>query len=114
MIPGAFNCWLVAASRLLGSSVIATDLADREAPHEAAARKPSPMLKRELKGSTVSAPQLVCDWHTKLGVPFDIDGTSGKQRAVCRMLATRRAAPQSRRSCSARRRTAARFRLDRR
>jgi hypothetical protein len=72
----------VAASRLLGSSVIASELGERKWSFEAAARKLTPKVKKEFAGSKISAPRLVCYSYPKLGVQFDIDGPSGKKRAI--------------------------------
>jgi hypothetical protein len=72
----------VAASRLLGSSVIATELGERHWSFEAAARKLSPRVKREFKGAKISTPRLVCYSYPKLGVQFDVDGPAGKKRAI--------------------------------
>jgi len=72
----------VAASRLLGSSVIASEMGERKWSFESAARKLSPKVKKEFAGAKVSAPRLVCYSYPKLGVQFDIDGPAGKQRAI--------------------------------
>lgn len=72
----------VAASRLLGSSVIATELGERQWSFESAARKLAPKVKREFKGAKVSAPKLVCYSYPKLGVQFEVDGPAGKKRLI--------------------------------
>jgi hypothetical protein len=72
----------VAASRLLGSSVIASELGERQWSFEAAARKLAPKVKKAFAGSKISAPRLVCYSYPKLGVQFDVDGPSGKRRAI--------------------------------
>ena len=72
----------VAASRLLGSSVIASELGERQWSFEAAARKLAPQVKREFAGAKISAPRLVCYSYPKLGVQFDVDGPAGKKRAI--------------------------------
>ena len=72
----------VAASRLLGSSVIASELGERLWSFEAAARKLAPKVKKEFAGAKISAPRLVCYSYPKLGVQFDVDGPAGKKRAI--------------------------------
>ena len=73
----------VAASRLLGSSVVLSELGERKWSFEAAARKLAPKVKRAYAGAKVSTPRLVCySYPTKLGVQFDIDGPQGKSRAI--------------------------------
>jgi hypothetical protein len=71
------------ASRLLGSSVIASEMGVRRWSFESAARKLAPRVRKEFAGATVSPPKLVCySYPTKLGVQFDIDGPRGKGRAI--------------------------------
>jgi hypothetical protein len=72
----------VAASRLLGSSVISSELGERKWSFESAARKLAPKVKKEFSESKISPPKLVCYSYPKLGVQFDIDGPGGKQRAI--------------------------------
>jgi hypothetical protein len=72
----------LAASRLLGASVVASEMGERKWSFEAAARKLTPKVKKEFAGSKVSAPKLVCYSYPKLGVQFDIEGPAGKKRAI--------------------------------
>jgi hypothetical protein len=77
-----FGSVRVAASKVLGSGVISTELGARSWDFDVAARKLAPRVKREFVGSRVSAPKLVCYSYPKLGVMFDVQGPNGHARAI--------------------------------
>lgn len=73
----------VAASRLLGSSVVLSEMGERKWSFESAARKLAPKVRKAFAGAKVLSPKLVCySYPTKLAVQFDIDGPGQKRRAI--------------------------------
>jgi hypothetical protein len=67
----------VAASEVLGVSVLATEIGPRSWNYDEAAKKLTPKVKREFAGVQVSAPKLVCYSYPKLGVMFQIGDDKG-------------------------------------
>ena len=72
----------MAASQVVGTGLVATELGPRSWNYDDAVKKLTPRVKREFAGSRLSAPRLVCYSYPKLGVQFDVDGPQGKSQAI--------------------------------
>jgi hypothetical protein len=72
----------VAASKVLGMSVVATELGTRLWSYDAAVKKLLPQAKRELARASASAAKLVCYSYPKLGVMFEVESEGAKSRAI--------------------------------
>lgn len=72
----------IAASKIVGTAVVATEMGAREWNFATAAKRLAPRVKREFAGSEVSVPKLVCYSYPKLGVQFEIHGPQGRSRAI--------------------------------
>lgn len=77
-----FGTVRVAASQVLGSGVISSEIGPRGWSFEAAVKKLTPLVKREFKGATLAEPKLVCYSYPKLGVMFEVSGPRGAARAI--------------------------------
>ena len=72
----------VAASKVLGASVLATELGARRWDYDAAVRRLAPKVKRQFAKARISPPRLVCYSYPKLGVMFEIESKAGSSRAI--------------------------------
>jgi hypothetical protein len=72
----------VAASKVLGLGVLATEIGPRAWSYDDAAKKLAPKVKREFAGAQISAPMLVCYSYPKLGVMFEIKTAKGQSQAI--------------------------------
>ncbi|HET7791898.1 MAG TPA: hypothetical protein VFL64_00815 [Rhizobacter sp.] len=72
----------VAASQVLGSAVVATELGPRLWNYDEAVKKLTPKVKREFARSKLSAPKLVCYSYPKLGVMFEVDDGNATTQAI--------------------------------
>jgi len=72
----------VAASQVLGSAVIATELGPRLWRYDEAVKKLGPKVKREFARTKIAAPKLVCYSYPKLGVMFEVDDGNTKTQAI--------------------------------
>jgi len=71
-----------AASTVIGGPVVATELGRRTWDFGAAVKKLGPRVKREFAGMQISRPKLVCYSYPKAGVMYEMEGPSGKSRAI--------------------------------
>jgi hypothetical protein len=72
----------LAASKIIGTAVVAAEMGAREWNYGEAVKKLLPRAKREFADSKVSEPKLVCYSYPKLGVQFEIQGPEGRSRAI--------------------------------
>lgn len=72
----------VAASQVIGTGVVATELGPRSWNFDEAVKKLTPKVKRAFAGSKLSEPKLVCYSYPKLGVQFEIEGPRGKSQVI--------------------------------
>jgi hypothetical protein len=72
----------VAASKVLGLGVVASELGKRPWDFGAAVKKLTPKVKREFARAKISTPKLVCYSYPKLGVMFEIEGATGPSRVI--------------------------------
>jgi hypothetical protein len=70
----------VAASKVLGMGVVATELGTRLWSYDAAVKRLTPQVKREF--GRASAPKLVCYSYPKLGVMFEVESGGAKSRVI--------------------------------
>lgn len=73
----------VAASQLIGSAAVATELGPRGWDLEVARKKIAPKVKRDFPKAKIAAPKLVCYSYPKLGLMFEVVESSGaKAQAI--------------------------------
>jgi hypothetical protein len=72
----------VAASAVIGTGVVATELGTRQWSFSEAVKKLTPKVKREFARARIAAPKLVCYSYPKLGVMFEIESDAGRSRAI--------------------------------
>jgi len=78
-MPGTVH---LAASRVLGRPELAIELGRPAWNFDTAVKRLTPRVKKEFPRSRISAPRLIAYSYPKLGVMYDIDSPSGKQRAI--------------------------------
>lgn len=72
----------VAASQVLGSAAVATELGPRLWSYDEAVKKLTPKVKREFARTKIAAPKLVCYSYPKLGVMFEVDDGNTTTQAI--------------------------------
>ena len=72
----------VAASTVIGTGVVSTEIGTRAWDYAVAVKKLTPKVKKELAGLKLLPPKLVCYSYPKLGVMFEADGPQGRSRII--------------------------------
>lgn len=72
----------VAASKVIGSGVISTELGPRTWDYATAVKKLTAKARKDLAGAKLGSPKLVCYSYPKLGVMFEGEGPRGQSRVI--------------------------------